>query len=172
MRRPIAMPLTRIRELYVLELSEIYESEQEILRQLPLMAARSDNDAVREAFDTHYRATRHHVDRLIAIFDHLDERRRPTPAPAVRGLVEEVRLRETLLDRGHLLDLALVNTGRRIEHYEMAAYSAALACAHRIGDEEGGALLLRTLDEERRMDEALETLTIAPRAPAPRITAA
>jgi len=166
------MPLTRIRELYVVELSEIFASEQEILRQLPLMAARSGNDAIREAFESHYRATQQHIDRLTAIFDHLDERRRPATAPALRGLVEEARLRQTLLDRSDLLDLVLIDMGRRIEHYEMAAYSAAWAYAHRSGDPDGAVLLKRTLEEERRMDEDLEALTTNPHAPAPRITAA
>jgi len=78
------MPLTRIRELYVVELSDIFESEQEILRQLPLMAARSSSDSLRAAFEAHYRTTLCQVHRLQEIFDHLDERRRPTTAPAIR----------------------------------------------------------------------------------------
>jgi len=172
----IAMPPSRIRELYVVELSEIYESEQEILRQLPLMAARSTSDAIRDAFEVHYRATQRHIDRLGAIFGYLDERRRPATAPAIRGLVEEARARQASLDRGQWLDLALVNTGRRIEHYEIAAYGAALTYAHRLGDIEGAGLLIQTLREERRMDEDLETFTAAPHVPpnaqAPRITAA
>jgi len=166
------MPLTRIRELYVVELSEIFATEQEILRQLPVMAARSGNDAVRGTFETHYRATQQHIDRLTAIFDQLDERRRPATAPALRGLIEEARLRQTLLERSDLLDLVLIDMGRRIEHYEMAAYSAALAYAHRTGDLDGSALLMLTLDEERRMDEDLQALTTSPHAPAPRISAA
>jgi ferritin-like metal-binding protein YciE len=164
------MPLTRIRELYVVELSEIYETEQEILRQLPLMAARSGSNAVRDAFEVHYRTTLRQVDRLLTIFDSLEERRRPGTAPAIRGLVEEARLRQAFLDRGHLLDLALVTMGRRMEHYEMAAYSAAVAYAHGVEDVAGASLLIETLDEERRMDEALGVLTPTPHAQ-PRITA-
>jgi len=166
------MPLTRIRELYVVELSEIYESEQEILRQLPLMAACASSDGLREAFEAHYRATYRHVDRLPEIFDHLDERRRHTPAPAIHGLVEEARVRQSFLERGDLLDLALVDAGRRMEHYEMAAYHAALTYARRLSDTTGLALLLDTLDDERQMDEQLEVLLAAPVAPASRVTAA
>jgi ferritin-like metal-binding protein YciE len=165
------MPLTRIREMYVIELSEIYESEQEILRQLPLMAARAKDAALRELFEAHYRATQRQVDRLVAIFDRLDERRRPTPAPAIAGLVEEARLRQSLFERGDLLDLALVDAGRRIEHYEMAAYSAALAYARRLGDADGATLILSTFDEERQMDERLGELIVPP-ATATRVTAA
>jgi ferritin-like metal-binding protein YciE len=157
------MALTRIRELYVAELSETYESEQEILRQLPLMAARACDPALRQLFEDHYRETRGHVDRLNTLFEQLDERRRPTPAPAMRGLAEEARIRQASLDRGELLDLALIDSCRRIEHYEIAAYSAAIGYARRLGHHDAAALLLQTLEEERRADNQLETLPASTR---------
>ena len=152
------MPLTRIRELYVAELSELYEAEEEILRMLPLMAARACAPALRQIFEDHYRETRGHIDRLATICHQLDERRRPTAAPAIRGLAEEARLRQAALERGELLDLALIDGARRIEHYEIAAYTAVAGYAERLGHRDAAALLLETLDEERRADSQLETL--------------
>ena len=152
------MALTRILELYIADLSEIYESEEEILRQLPLMAARACDTSLRQIFEDHYRETRTHIDRLETIFGQLDERRRPTSAPAIRGLTEEARLRQVFLERGELLDLALIDAGRRIEHYEMAAYSALIGYARRLGHEDAMALLRETLEEERRADSQLEAL--------------
>ena len=152
------MALTRISELYLADLSEIYESEAEILRQLPLMAARASESALRQIFEDHYRETRTHIDRLDAIFARLDERRRSTSAPAIRGLTEEARLRQAFLERGELLDLALIDGGRRMEHYEMAAYSALISYARRLGHQDSEAMLLQTLEEERRADSQLEGL--------------
>ncbi len=167
------MPLTRLRELYVVELSALGESEKEILHQLPLMSASASNPSLRDLFDAHYRVTLRHAERLATIFDFLDERRRPSPATGIRGLVEEARLRQSYLDRGELLDLTLIDTGRRIAHYEIAAYSAALTYARRVGHTEGAALLLQTFDEERQTDERLESLTAVPtRIAAASITAA
>jgi ferritin-like metal-binding protein YciE len=157
------MPLTRVLELYIADLSEIYESEEEILRQLPLMAARASDRSLRQIFEDHYRETRTHVDRLDTIFAQLDERRRPTTAPAIRGLTEEGRLRQAFLERGELLDLALIDGGRRIEHYEMAAYSALIGYARRLGHQDSVALLLETLNEERRADSQLERMTLSTR---------
>ena len=157
------MALTRLRELYVVELSGIFESEEEILRQLPLMAARASSSGLRQAFEDHYRETRGHRDRLAIIFEQLDERRRPAPAHAIRGLTDEARLRQGSLEPGELLDLALVDGGRRIEHYEIAAYSAAVAYANRLDHQEGAALLQQSLDEERRADSRLEMLPASAR---------
>jgi len=167
------MPLTRIRELYVVELATLCESEKEILQQLPLMSARADNPLLRDLFDEHYRTTHRQAERLGKIFDVL-ERRRPAPATGIRGLVEEARVRQSWLSSGDLLDLALIDTGRRILHYEIAAYSAALTYARRVGDSVGAALLLKTLDEERQMEGQLEPLTLppVPRVATPSITAA
>jgi ferritin-like metal-binding protein YciE len=150
------MALTRLRDLYVVELSGIVESEEEILRQLPLMAASASDPGLRQVFDEHYRETRGHLDRLAIVFEQLDERRRPAPAHAIRGLTEEARLRQRSLEPGDLLDLALVDAGRRIAHYEIAAYSAAVAYALRLAHQEAAALLQQTLDEERRADGRLE----------------
>jgi len=157
------MALTRLRELYVVELSQIFESEEEILRQLPLMAASAGDPALRQIFEDHYRETRGHLDRLATIFEQLDERRRSTPAHAIRGLTDEARLRQISLAPGELLDLALIDGARRIEHYEMAAYNAVIAYARRLGHHEAAGLLLQTLDDERRADRQLETLPSASR---------
>jgi ferritin-like metal-binding protein YciE len=155
--------MTRIRELYVFELSELYETEEEILRQLPLMAARADDPALRQLFDDHYRQSQAHIRRLTTIFDQLDERRRTSTAPAIRGLVEEARLREGLLDRGELLDFALIDAGRRIAHFEIAAYSATICYARRLGHRDAVDLLAETLEDERRADTRLETLPASTR---------
>jgi ferritin-like metal-binding protein YciE len=157
------MALTRLRELYVMELSGIFESEEEQLRQLPLMAASAGHPGLRQVFEDHYRETRDHLGRLAVIFEQLDERRRPIPAHAIRGLTEEARLRQGSLEPGELFDLALVDCGRRIEHYEIAAYSAAVAYAVRLGHEEAAALLQRTLDEERRADSRLDLVPASAR---------
>ena len=140
------MPLTGLRELYVVELSQIFESEEAILRQLPLMAAGAGEPALRQIFEEHYRETRGHLDRLASIFEQLDERRRTRPAHAIRGLIEEARMRQTSLESGELLDHALIDGGRRIAHYEIAAYHALFGYARRLVDHEAAALLLQTLD--------------------------
>jgi ferritin-like metal-binding protein YciE len=152
------MPLVRLRELYVAELSELCQAEEEILRQLPLMAAHASDTALRQIFDDHYRETQTHLQRLTTIFEQLDERRAHTSAPAIRGLAEEARLRQASLERGALLDLALIDSGRRVEHYEIAAYTTTIAYAGRLNHREAVDLLLQTLEEERRADQRLETL--------------
>jgi ferritin-like metal-binding protein YciE len=157
------MPFTRIRELYVADLSDLCEAEDRILRQLPLMAAAACDPTLRQLFDDHYRDTQRHVQRLATIFERLDERRRPSSAPAVAGLVEEARQRQAFLEPGELLDLALIDAGRRIEHYEIAAYTAAIAYARRIGHLDAVSLLAETLEEERRADTRLDQLPASTR---------
>jgi len=153
------MPLTRIRELYVAELSELYEAEEEILRMLPLMAARACAPALRQIFEDHYRETRGHIDRLATICHQLDERRRPTAAPAIRGLAEEARLRQAALERGELLDLALIDGARRIEHYEIAAYTGLVEKARAMGQTQAAQLLQQNLQEEQQMLQRVEQIS-------------
>lgn len=157
------MSLNRIRDLLVVNISEMYESEEEILRLLPLMSARAVTPGLRDLLDAHYRETQQHVARLTAAFNLLDERRRPTPAAAIRGLAEEARIREALIEGGDMLDLALLDTARRVEHYEIAAYSTTLAYARRLNQGEIVGLLTATLEDERRADSRLEMLAVPAR---------
>jgi ferritin-like metal-binding protein YciE len=158
------MPLTRVRELYVADLSEMIESEQQMLQELPVMAARVTDPALRTLFDDHYRETQRHIERLTTILDRLDERPRVTAAPAIRGLIEESRQRQALLEPGELLDFALINAARRMEHYEIAGYATMRAYARRLGDESAAQTLGETLKEEQRLDDSLARIAEPSRA--------
>jgi ferritin-like metal-binding protein YciE len=156
------MPLTRVRELYVADLSEMVESEQQMLRELPVMAARATDPALRDVFDDHYRETQQHLARLLAILERLDERPRQMTAPAMRGLIEESWLRQGLLEKGMLLDFALIDAARRMEHYEIAGYATIRVYARRLGDDLAVRTLEDTLKEEQRLDDLLGTIAEPP----------
>jgi Mn-containing catalase len=156
------MPLTRIRELYVADLSEMLESERHMLHELPLMASSATSDVLRAMFDQHYRQTQQHAERLSSILDRLDERPRLSVAAGIRGLIEESRLRQALLEPGELLDFALIHAARRLEHYEITGYAMLRGYARRLNDAEGVRVLNDTLAEEQRLDDLLGAIAEPP----------
>lgn len=149
------MSLVTLRDLYLAEANELYDAEQQVLRELPLLASAASADELREAFDLHYRQTLRHIDRLDEIFVHLDERPRPVSGRSLRAIIEDGRLRKAYIDRGAVLDAALISFGQRLAHFEIAAYRAAHTYAATLGDVRGADLLKKTLDEEGGMDERL-----------------
>ena len=150
-----------LRDLYVAELNDLYAAEHQVLQELPLLSAGATSDELRETFDMHYRQTLQHVDRLEALFRHLDERPRATSCRALRALIENMRLRNAHLTPGAALDAALIAAGQRIEHYEIAAYRCARTYALSVADDRGPDLLQETLEEEGGMDQRLVQLAMA-----------
>jgi ferritin-like metal-binding protein YciE len=150
-----------LRELYVAELNDLYAAEHQVLRELPLLSAGATSDELRAAFDAHYLQTLRHVDRLEALFDHLDERPRVVPCRGLRAIIEDARLRNGYLSPGAALDAALMAAGQRIEHYEIAAYRCARTYAMALADGRGAEMLLETLSEEDGMDQRLVALAMA-----------
>lgn len=148
-------------DLYVVELTDLYDVEHQILRELPLMAAGATSGALRDAFDTHYRQTQQHVERLERLFEQLEERPRPHQARALLTIIEDCRARNVNLERGEVRDAALIASAERIEHYEMAAYGCARAYAATFGNRAAVDLLNQTLQEERDMEQRLMALAEA-----------
>jgi ferritin-like metal-binding protein YciE len=164
------MPIVTIRDLYVIDLTELYHAECQILCELPLLSAAATADDLRDAFDEHYRRTLTHIDRLEHIFRELDERPRGGSSRSLRAVVEDARTRHALLDRGPALDAALIALARRMAHGEIGAYSSACTYARRLAGNRGGGLLEETLNEEERMAERLTALAAAGAAGAGRVS--
>ena len=155
------MTAVALRDLYLAELNDLYDAEQQVLCELPLLAAGATSPALREAFDTHYRQTQQHVARLERLFTQLDERPRPVSCRALRGIIEDARRRNGQLERGDVLDASLISVAQRIEHFEIAAYRCAHSYAMSLSDADGASVLQKTLDEEGGMDRQLAELAAA-----------
>src|SRR5262249_61787582 len=62
------MPSGTLRELWEMELQDLYSAEQRILAALPELIAKTTSSDLRNALDDHLRRTRIHVERLDLIF--------------------------------------------------------------------------------------------------------
>jgi ferritin-like metal-binding protein YciE len=56
------------------------------------------------------------------------------------------------------MDAALISAAQRVEHYEIAAYGCVSTWARLLGESEAGALLEKTLEEEKETDQKLTEL--------------
>jgi len=155
------MTTVALRDLYLAELNDLYDAEQQMLRELPLLAAGASSAELREAFDGHYRQTQQHVARLERLFVHLDERPRPVTCQALREIIEDARPRHERVEPGDLRDASLIAAAQRIEDYEIAAYRRAHEYALSLSDADGAEMLLETLNEEGGMQQQLAELAAA-----------
>jgi ferritin-like metal-binding protein YciE len=78
----------------------------------------------------------------------------------MRGLVEEATHEIGEQDsKGPILDLVIVASMQRIEHYEIAAYGTDIALAKALSEKEVVDLLSLTLEEEKQADLKLTEVT-------------
>lgn len=152
------MALGSLHELYVEELRDLYNAENQLLKALPRMAKAVTSEQLRAAFEEHLEVTRGQVERLEEIFKALGEKPTGKKCVAMEGLIEEAK--ELLAEDAApgVLDAALISAAQKVEHYEMAGYGCVRTYARLLGYEEAAELLQETLNEEGEADEKLTEL--------------
>lgn len=152
------MSLDSLHKLYVEELKDLYNAENQLLKALPRMAKAATAPKLKAAFTEHLAVTRKQVERLDQIFAELGVSPKGKKCKAMEGLVEEGK--EIMQEDGDpsVIDAALIAAAQRVEHYEMAGYGCVRTFANLLGYEDAAALLQETLDEEGEADKKLTEL--------------
>lgn len=152
------MKLDTLRKLYVEELRDVYNAEQQLVKALPKMAKAASSDELREAIEAHLDETKGHVERLEEIFEGLDESPKGKTCQAMKGLIEEGS--EILEEKGEesVLDAGIIAAAQKVEHYEIATYGTLRTWADLLNQDEAAGLLQETLDEEGEADKKLNDL--------------
>lgn len=152
------MALDSLHDLYVDELKDLYNAENQLLKALPRMAKAASSEDLKAAFTEHLEVTRGQVERLDQIFAELGVSPKGKKCQAMEGLVEEGK--EVMEEDGDpsVIDAALIAAAQRVEHYEMAGYGCVRTFATLLGYEDAAALLQETLDEEGEADKKLTEL--------------
>ncbi len=149
------MKINTLQDLYIEELRDIYNAENQLLKALPKVAQAATSDELRSSIEDHLEQTKEQVERLDQIFESLGTASKGKKCKAMEGLIEECNelLEEDIAEP--VLDAALIAACQRIEHYEIAVYGTLATFAKLLGREEDGDLLGQTLDEEKETDELL-----------------
>ncbi|MDP9338951.1 MAG: ferritin-like domain-containing protein [Acidobacteriota bacterium] len=147
-----------LKELYIDELKDIYNAENQLVKALPKMAKAATSDDLRTGFEQHLEQTRGHVQRLEQIFKALDEKPSGKKCKGMEGLIAEGQemMGEDFDD--DTMDAALISAAQRVEHYEIAAYGTVRTYAELLGEDQAARLLEQTLEEEKETDQKLTDL--------------
>jgi len=147
-----------LRDAFVDELRDSYDSEKQLIKALKKMAKAAKADELRSAFESHLEETQGQVERLEQVFGLLDEKVKGKHCDGIAGIIEEgSSVMEEDFDDA-TMNACLIASGQRAEHYEMAAYGTLVAWARALGLDDAADLLQQTLDEEKAADEKLSSL--------------
>jgi ferritin-like metal-binding protein YciE len=149
------MQLQSLQDVFIHELQDLYDAENQLLKALPKMAQAASNQELREAFEHHLDETRDHAQRLDEIFGQLGISGSGETCEAMRGLIKEGEKTIAMDGDPTAKDAALIAAAQRVEHYEIAAYGTARTLAGELDHDEAQELLDQTLDEESNADKLL-----------------
>lgn len=153
------MKLESLHDLFVDELKDLYNAENQLVKALPKMAKAAASEELRTAFEEHLEETENQVERLETIFKQLDESPKGKKCQAMAGLIEEGKEMIDADAEDAVRDAALIAAAQRVEHYEIAGYGTVRTYAQLLGLDDAAQLLQETLEEEAAADEKLNDLS-------------
>src|SRR5437879_554990 len=114
------MQLEELQDLFVDQLRDLYNAENQLVKALPKMAKDATDDQIKAAFEAQLDETRTHVERLEQIFDKLGTKASGKKCKAMEGLIAEGTEAMDEDATPEVMDASLIAAAQRVEHYEIA----------------------------------------------------
>jgi ferritin-like metal-binding protein YciE len=152
-----------MKDLFQMELMDIYDAEQRIIRGLEKLAEAADSPEVKDAFREHMRETQDDVKKLEQVFDSFGMKPKARKCEGIVGVLEEGDEIASEFKGSPACDAALISAAQKVEHYEIASYGCLQEWAELLGNEEAAGILQEILDNEKTTDESLTELARASR---------
>jgi len=143
--------LQDLQALYVAHLQKALDMEEQIVKALPKMIAKSTDPTLKHAFENHLEESRGHVskvERLLQAFGK-DE---PSTCKVLSALVSEAE--EAIKDAGDsaVRDVTLIAAAQQVEHHEIAVYGTLRSWATLLGEAVQAEVIETILADEKHAD--------------------
>jgi ferritin-like metal-binding protein YciE len=152
------MKLESLHDLYLNELRELYNGQNQIIKALPKMIESSNSSELRNALSEHLQQTHEQVRRLQQVFQLHGEEVKGEKCKGLEGIIDEGKDMVKHDENPNVRDAALIAEAQKIEHYEIAAYGSMRTWAQQMGHTRAAELLQQTLNEEGDADKKLTAI--------------
>lgn len=144
-----------LHRLFLEQLGDIYDAEQQLTKALPKMAKAAESDELKEAIESHLEETEEHISRLEQVAESVNATLKRKTCQAMKGIIEEGE--EIIKEQKNTaaIDAAIIAAAQKVEHYEIATYGTLAAWSEQMGHDEASKLLRQTEEEEASADEKL-----------------
>src|SRR5205085_1655138 len=78
-----------LHDAFLDEVRDAYDAEKQLTKALPKMAAAATSPVLRDAFESHLKETRGHIERLEQVFEGLGEKARGKHCDGIAGIIDE-----------------------------------------------------------------------------------
>jgi ferritin-like metal-binding protein YciE len=156
-----SMKLENLQQLFVKELRDLYDAENQITDALPKLIDAAQHSDLKNALQQHLNVTQQQIARLDHIFQMLNEKPTGETCKGMKGVIKEG---DEIVSQGgdpSTVDAGIISAAQRVEHYEMAGYGTVRTYAELLGQNEMARLLEQTLKEEQEADKTLSQIAKA-----------
>jgi ferritin-like metal-binding protein YciE len=157
----IIMEIDTYKDLYIAELQELANFEEQLGELLLEMAEVASNKPLKDALAGRREETLVQQERLVSILTKHRANAKAHTDQAMQALVNETRKMLEMVKGKDLRDAAAIASLQKIEHYEIAAYGSAAALAGQMDLREDQRTLHGCLEEEKKADALLTQLAKA-----------
>jgi ferritin-like metal-binding protein YciE len=152
------MSTLKLKDLFLDELSDMYDAEHRIIKALPDLAEAATCSDLKTAFLDHLEETKGQVTKLEQVFKSFGEKAKGKKCKATVGLLEEGSEIASDNKGEPTINAALISAGQKVEHYEIASYGCLIEWAKLLKNAEAAELLGEILQEEKAADATLNEL--------------
>ncbi|MCW5935832.1 MAG: DUF892 family protein [Fimbriimonadaceae bacterium] len=135
-------------KVFVTQLKDMLSAEQQIAAKLPEMIGKVKNRELKRSLESHRKETDRECDRLEKILSSLGEKADGKKCEAMEAILKEGDQMMASLPTGDEHDPTLAAWLLKIEHYEIASYSALVVLAKCLQKEEMVDVFKQSLQEE------------------------
>ena len=141
------------------QLKDAFSAEKQAIQLMKRTLRKVSEPKLKEGLQAHIDQTEQQRERIEQALEKIGARPGRKVCEAMRGLAEEATHEMEEHEKGPILDLVIVASQQRIEHYEIAAYGTMIELCKAMGQNEVADLLATTLAEEKAQDEMLTEMT-------------
>ncbi|MBC3540200.1 ferritin-like domain-containing protein [Rufibacter sediminis] len=149
------MKLTSLNDLFLHQMKDLYNAEQQLLKAMPDMLEMVSSPELSSAIQTHMRETQMQIQRLEQCFQILGMNGNGEKCMAMEGILKEAKEFMQNDADPEVMDAGIIACAQRVEHYEIAGYGTACTYAKFLGHTEILGHLKEILSEEKMTDEKL-----------------
>lgn len=152
------MSMESLPDLLKHELGDLLYAEKTVLKGLKKMSREVKDPTTLERMQQHYAETEQQIQNLERAFEAIGERAKAEKCPGILGLMEEHdEFKKEEEPSREMLEAFDLGSALRVEHYEIAAYTTAIALAKAMGNTECARILNENLAQEVAMEKFLRT---------------
>lgn len=153
-----SMNVENLQQLFVEQLRDLYDGEQQITEALPKLIEKASNPQLKSALQEHLEITERQIERLDEIFEELNEDADGETCKGMKGVIKEGDDLVGKADDPAVRDASIITSAQRVEHYEIAGYGTVKTYARQLGKQDFARILEEILNEEKEADQKLTQL--------------